>query len=205
MSNTNQSDSISAEEIVAQSDTGARVLDGGIGKFVATIAFIWSLFQLYVASNIPFIVTEFTGINVVFNNAEARQIHLAFGLILASLAYPLFKKSPRKFVPWYDWILIGLGILSCVYLLVLRNEIATRAGLPTTGDLVISTIGLVMLGISVFRSLGLPLVVVASVLFSMYSLEISHLYQMRFNGKVHHTVRQCGIIGCNLKVFLVLR
>ena len=163
MSNTNQSDSISAEEIVAQSDTGARVLDGGIGKFVATIAFIWSLFQLYVASNIPFIVTEFTGINVVFNNAEARQIHLAFGLTLASLAYPLFKSSPRKFVPWYDWILIGLGILSCFYLLVLRNEIATRAGLPTTGDLVISSIGLVMLGISVFRSLGLPLVVVASV------------------------------------------
>ena len=163
MSNSSQSESMSAEEIVAQSDTGARVLEGGIGKLIATIAFIWSLFQLYVASNIPYILTEFTGINVVFNNAEARQIHLAFGLTLASLAYPLLKRSPRNYIPWYDWVLIGLGIVSCFYLLVLRNEIATRAGLPTSGDLIISTIGLVSLGIAVFRSLGLPLVIVASV------------------------------------------
>ena len=163
MSNTSQTETISAEEIVAQTETGARTIQGGIGKLIVTIAFIWSLFQLYVSSNIPYILAEFTGINVVFNNAEARQIHLAFGLTLATLAYPLFKKSPRSRIPWYDWILIGLGIVSCFYLLILRNEIATRAGLPTTADLVISTIGLIALAISVFRSLGLPLVIVASV------------------------------------------
>ena len=163
MSNSQQTDVSSAQDMVIQTEIGARTMTGGLGKFIATLAFIWSLFQLYVSSNVPYIIAEFTGFNVVFNNAEARQIHLAFGLTLASLAYPLFKKSPRHLIPWYDWILVGLGIISCFYLLIFRNEIATRAGLPTTADLVISTIGLLTLAIAVFRSLGLPLVVVASV------------------------------------------
>ena len=38
-----------------------------------------------------------------------------------------------------------------------------RAGLPTTGDLVASTIGLLVLAVAVYRTLGLPLLIVASV------------------------------------------
>ena len=59
------------------------------------------------------------------------------------------------------WLLPG--VVCCLYIVVLRNEIAVRAGLPTTGDLVASTIGMLVLGITVYRSLGLPLLIVASV------------------------------------------
>ncbi len=154
---------VDVDLMVAEVESGARSAVGFAGKFILGLAFVWSLFQLYIASTIPFFLTETLGINVVFNNQEARQIHLAFALALASLAYPLFKRSSRTSVPAYDWVLAAVGAASCLYLLYFKNDIADRAGLPTTADLVFSTLGMLSLGIAVFRSLGLPLVIVASV------------------------------------------
>jgi TRAP transporter 4TM/12TM fusion protein len=154
---------VDVDLMVAEVESGARSAVGFAGKFILGLAFVWSLFQLYIASTIPFILTETLGINLVFNNQEARQIHLAFALALASLAYPLFKRSSRTSVPAYDWVLAIIGAASCLYLLYFKNDIADRAGLPTTADLVFSTLGMLSLGIAVFRSLGLPLVIVASV------------------------------------------
>lgn len=154
---------VDVDEFIAQSDTGARNPDGFLGQLISGIALVWALFQLYIASDLPFLLTDLTGLNVIFNNTEARIVHLAFGLCLASLAFPLFKWSPRRSIPWYDWALAGLGIASCLYLLAYKEAIADRAGLPTQGDLIISTIGMAMLAIAVYRALGLPLVIVASV------------------------------------------
>ena len=50
---------------------------------IAGTALVWSLFQLWFASPIPFMV----GFGV-FNDTEARSIHLAFALFLAFAAYP---------------------------------------------------------------------------------------------------------------------
>ncbi|MBI1384313.1 MAG: TRAP transporter fused permease subunit [Rhizobiales bacterium] len=152
-----------AERIASEVDTGGREPRGLTRSVILVLAFVWSLFQLYIASAVPFWLSEATGLNVVFNNQEARQIHLAFALVLAMLAYPLFRSSPRQHVPWYDWLLAAAGALSCLYLFVLREEIGRRAGLPTTADLAISTIGMISIAIAVFRSLGLPLVIVAGV------------------------------------------
>ena len=66
--------------------------------------------------------------------------------------------------------------MACLYIVVLRNEIAVRAGLPTTGDLVISTIGMLILGLTVYRALGLPLVIVASVF--VFYVFFGHLHIM---------------------------
>jgi TRAP transporter 4TM/12TM fusion protein len=154
------------DDIVASVDTGARNPSGGVGKFIAGTAFVWALFQLYIASNLPFWLTDVTGIPLVVTNSNARLIHLAFGLFLAALAFPLFKKSPKNTIPWYDWLLGLIGVACCLYIVVLRNEIAVRAGLPTQGDLIASTIGMVILGVTVYRALGLPLLIVASVFVS---------------------------------------
>ena len=144
-------------------DTGGRNPTGWEGRLITWVAFIWALFQLYFASNLPFWLTDVTGISVIVTNSNARLIHLAFGFFLATLAFPLFKSSPKNRIPWYDWVLATAGVVCCLYIVVLRNEIAVRAGLPTTGDLVASTIGMLILGITVYRSLGLPLLIVASV------------------------------------------
>ncbi|MCZ6472363.1 MAG: C4-dicarboxylate ABC transporter, partial [SAR324 cluster bacterium] len=152
-----------AGDIVAQVDTGARNPAGWQGRFILYVAFAWAVFQLYIASNVPFFLTDVTGIGLIVTDSNARLIHLAFAAFLAALAFPLLKKSPRDTIPWYDWVLGVLAVISCLYIMVFRDSIAVRAGLPTTADLVISTIGMVILAISVYRSLGLPLLVISSV------------------------------------------
>ena len=152
------------EDLVAQVDTGGRAPTGKVAQFIGWTAFAWALFQLYIASNLPFWLSDVTGLGFwVVTNSDARLYHLAFGFFLAALAFPLFKSSPRDRIPWYDWVLAVVGVACCLYIVVLRNEIAVRAGLPTQGDLIASTVGMLVLGVTVYRALGLPLLIVASV------------------------------------------
>jgi TRAP transporter 4TM/12TM fusion protein len=161
-----------AEDLVAQTDTGARDPSGFVGKVLIGLCIVWSLFQIYIASELPFILQEYVtpllktvGLDVrfVLGSVKSRRVHLAFAMILAALAYPLFKNSPRKRVPGYDWGLAALGIIVSLYAVVLQDQIAVRSGLPTNMDMVISAVGLIVLMICTFRSLGLPLVIVVSV------------------------------------------
>ena len=71
------------DELVASSDTGGRSATGKVGVFLTCVALAWSLFQLWIASPIPFIVGW-----GVFNDTEARSIHLAFAIFLAFAAFP---------------------------------------------------------------------------------------------------------------------
>ena len=151
------------DDLVAQVDTGSRNPEGWQGRFIIALAFVWALFQLYISSNIPFWLTDVTGLNVIVNTDQARFIHLAFATFLAALAFPLFKSSPRHAIPWYDWTLAALGAASCLYLLVFKDDIAVRAGVPGPSDLIAASVGMIVLGTAVYRALGLPLVVVASV------------------------------------------
>ena len=112
------------DDLVAQVDTGARNPENWQGKVIVSVAFIWAIFQLYIASNLPFYLTEVTGVSVIVTNSNARLIHLAFALFLASLAFPLFKTSPRRSIPWYDWLLAALGVMTCLYIVYFRTEIA---------------------------------------------------------------------------------
>jgi len=150
-------------ESFAAIDTGGRNPLGGVGFFIAFLAFSWSAFQLYVSSFIPFWLADNYGINLIFNGSEVRVIHLAFAIALACLSYPLFANSSRTRVPAYDWLLALAGALCCLYLVFFKDSIAMRAGLPTTADMAISAFGLIFLAIAVYRSLGLPMLIVASV------------------------------------------
>ncbi|MBX2806727.1 MAG: TRAP transporter permease, partial [Hyphomicrobiales bacterium] len=151
------------DDMVASVDTGGRTPQGWQNTVIMSIAFIWALFQLYIASNLPFWITLELGIRAIVTDSDARLIHLAFGLVLAALAFPLLRNSPRNHIPWYDWGLAALGIIVCFYGVIFRNDIATRAGLPTEMDLIISITGMIVLGVAVYRALGLPLLIVASV------------------------------------------
>ena len=147
--------SAGAADLVAETDTGARAPEGWQGRLITGLCFVWALFQLYIASDLPF------RIGLVVTSSDARLIHLAFALTLAAFAFPLSRRAPHDRIPWYDWALAATGIVSCLYIVVLRDAIATRAGLPTTGDLVISTLGMATLALATYRALGLPLVIVA--------------------------------------------
>ncbi|MEM7651771.1 MAG: TRAP transporter permease [Pseudomonadota bacterium] len=211
MSETKANASVSdAEAIVAAADTGARNPAGWQGKAIIWTCIIWSLFQLYIASKIPGVLAQFTGLNDFANVvAQARFIHLAFAIALATFAFPLLKSSPRDKVPYYDWILMLLGISSCLYLIFFRFEIAERPGLWSTSDIVMSCIGLAVLLISVYRSLGLPLVIIATLFlcFAFFGGEIQWAREITNYGGAslskalgHYWMQTEGVFGVALGV-----
>ncbi len=151
----------SAEDMVAEADTGARNAGPFAAKLIFALCIAWSLFQLYIASKVPGVLAQITGVSIFANIvAQARFVHLAFAIVLATLAFPMF--GHRNKIPWYDWAFVILGTAACLYLVVFRFEIADRPGLWSTSDIVMSAIGMVVLMVAVFRSLGLPLVIIAS-------------------------------------------
>ena len=85
-----------ADDLVAQVETGARSPAGWQGKMIPVVAFVWACFHLYIGSNLPFDLTDWTGISLVVTDSNARLAHLAFASFLAALAFPLFKSSPRN-------------------------------------------------------------------------------------------------------------
>ena len=42
------------QEMIAATDTGARSPAGGVGKLIIATAFSWSVFQLWIASPLPY-------------------------------------------------------------------------------------------------------------------------------------------------------
>ncbi|SFS82913.1 TRAP transporter, 4TM/12TM fusion protein [Sulfitobacter marinus] len=122
------------DELVASSDTGGRSATGGVGFFLAMIALAWSLFQLWIASPIPFIVGW-----GVFNDTETRSIHLAFALFLGITAFPAARTKVQ----------LGLGLIVPIVLAYLFM-VAAKDGTPTWW------IPLVALGVVATVLLGSP-------------------------------------------------
>ncbi|MGF0336080.1 TRAP transporter permease [Ectopseudomonas toyotomiensis] len=154
---------LSTEELIAQ-DVGARTPVGPMAQVITGLALLWSLFQLWIASPLPFIF----GVGVL-NDTQTRAIHLAFALLLAFLAYPAFKRSPRDRVPLMDIALGLVAAASAAYLFIFYQQLAMRPGSLTTGDLVTACIGIPLLLEATRRALGPPLAIIALV-FLIYSL-----------------------------------
>ena len=85
------------DELVASSDTGGRSPSPAISKLITWTAIVWSLFQLWIASPLPFMLRF-----GVFNDTEARSFHLAFALFLAFLAYPAARSTVQ--------LILGVGV-----------------------------------------------------------------------------------------------
>ncbi|KJE36008.1 C4-dicarboxylate ABC transporter [Thalassospira sp. HJ] len=146
------------QDLIAENDTGARQPSGLTAKILLWLAVSWSLFQLWLASPLPFIFNF-----GVLNSTEARSIHLAFAIFLAFMAYPAFKNSPRSYIPILDWVLALIGAFCAAYIYIFYRDLSDRPGLPITADLVAAGVGLVMLLEATRRALGPPLMIVAMV------------------------------------------
>ncbi len=147
-------------DLVASADTGGRSPVGPVGTFLAGVALVWSLFQLWIASPLPFMVTD---IIAVLNDTQTRSIHLAFAIFLSFTAFPALKRSPRDRIPAQDWVFALVGAFCAGYLYLFYVELSQRPGLPNTVDLWVSGIGMLLLLEATRRALGPPLMVVAMV------------------------------------------
>ena len=93
------------DKVVEETEGRARILKGWQLKFVALIAFLWSLFQLWYASPLPYIV----GFGVLID-VPARAIHLGFGLFLVFLSFPFLRKNRLFQFGITDVLLSVLGL-----------------------------------------------------------------------------------------------
>ncbi|MBD1140880.1 TRAP transporter permease [Pelagibacterales bacterium SAG-MED39] len=140
-----------------------RNLTGFHLKVVATIAIIWSLFQLWYASPFPFLFNF-----GMFKGLPARAIHLGFALCLAFLIYPI---SKRKKISVIDIIISFLGTFSCLYIYFFYDQLVDRGGvllsinigenLNLPIELIIGSCGILILLEATRRAIGLPLVIIA--------------------------------------------
>ncbi|MGM0520748.1 MAG: TRAP transporter permease [Pseudomonadota bacterium] len=155
---------VDLEDMVASTDSGSRKPAGMPGKLLVSIAAAWSLFQLWIASPVPFML----GFGV-FSATESRSIHLAFALFLAYMAYPALKRSPRDRIPIQDWVLAAVAAFCGAYMFMFYEQLSQRPGAPILQDVIIGVVGILLLLEATRRALGPPLMIVASV-FLLYSL-----------------------------------
>ena len=147
-----------------QSESGGRVTTGPAAVILFVVPLLWSLFQLWIASPLPYVFNF-----AVFNSTEARSIHLAFATFLSFTAFPMMRGKDLDHVPVYDWILALAAAFAASYIYMFYTQLSSRPGAPNMQDMVVALGGLVLLLEATRRSLGLPLTVVAGV-FIFYSL-----------------------------------
>ena len=189
------------QEMVAQADSGARAPEGLPGKLLWGVALCWALFQLWYASPLPFMF-DFG----VFNDTQARAIHLSFAVFLAYTAFPAFKRSSRTVVPWHDWLFALVAAFAASYLVIFHSELADRAGAPITMDIVVAVSGMVLLLEATRRALGPPLMVVAGI-FLLYTFAgpympevIAHKGASLNKAMSHQWLTSEGVFGVALGV-----
>ncbi len=151
-----------AEDFLA-SEMGSRDLQGSLGSFIVIVLIAWSIFQLWYASPLPFMLNFAT-----FNEDQAKFIHLSFALFLTFTLFPFSKSSMAKKVTVIDIVMGVIAASTAMYLLLNRDALVERVGLPTSQDVAIAVVGMVLLLEATRRSLGLPLVIV-SVVFLLFT------------------------------------
>ncbi len=150
-------------------------------KLVAGIAICWSLFQLWYASPLPFILDFGKIIDV-----PARSLHLAFGLALCFLAYPAFKARRDEEISVYDYIFVVIGLITTLYIFFSYEALVHRQGIMATVkffgftvpyEVILGSLGIILLLEATRRAIGIPLVAIALIflLFSIFGQSMPDL------------------------------
>ncbi len=117
--------------------------------FFSILAISYAIFHLYITFNpLPTLLQ--------------RNFHLMFGLGMVFLLYPTFKAQDRRKIPFYDWMLFGLTIASCIYLFTVYQDIVTvRGGVANTADILMAILTVVLVFEAARRVTGWVLPILA--------------------------------------------
>ncbi len=158
-----QNTSIKIKTKIQEDLSPTRNITGIHLKIVATIAIIWSLFQLWYASPFPF------WFNIgMFKGLPARAIHLGFALLLAFLIFPY---SRGKKISAIDILISIIAAFCCLYIYFFYDQLVDRGGillkinltedLTIPVELIIGICGILILLEATRRVIGIPLVIIA--------------------------------------------
>ncbi|MCU7906046.1 MAG: TRAP transporter permease [Candidatus Thiodiazotropha sp. (ex Epidulcina cf. delphinae)] len=142
-------------ELIEAVEYGGRRPGGWTRRVLLGTALGWALFQLWVASPLPFSLGF-----AVFNDTEIRSIHLAFAIFLAYLSFPR-RRGISHTIPLSDWVSALSAAFCAAYLFLFYEALADRSGAPTTLDVVVAAAGVLLLLEATRRALGWPLTVIA--------------------------------------------
>lgn len=131
-----------------------RKLTGNWATILRWFAIAFSAFQFYTA-----------GFGVLPAQIQ-RSMHLFFALVMIFLLYPCHKKMSRSSIHGLDLLLAGIAATSMLYITVNYQSLMFRAGIPTTVDLVLGVIAMVLVLEAARRIVGMPIVIIAMIFIS---------------------------------------
>jgi TRAP transporter 4TM/12TM fusion protein len=134
-----------------------RTLSGIALKVVIAAALLFSTYQLVVAGFHP------------WSSLVIRSVHVGFLLLLTFLMYPALKSGKLTSIVWYDWLLAATGFGLSFYHWIFEADLIQRSGDPTTLDLAVGAIMIVLVFEATRRILGLALPIVCGT-FLLYGL-----------------------------------
>jgi TRAP transporter 4TM/12TM fusion protein len=140
------------QKAVEKEETPKRILRGFWMYSMRAIAIAMALFHIYTAG---------TGAWVLQNT-----VHLMFAFLLIFITYPPRKRSPnRNVVQIWDVVLTVLGLIGNVYYMLNLNRILYDLGYlsPTTLDLILGGIMVILVLEAARRTVGLALPILATI------------------------------------------
>ncbi|WP_336363316.1 TRAP transporter permease [Halalkalicoccus salilacus] len=156
---TTTTDANATDGLTDADENRGRNLRGNTRLLALTVAVLAGLYHIFIAG---------FGTPGAFIN---RSIHLTAVLILALLYFPA-RAADADRVPWYDWLLIAVGVPSTLYLayIVRFGTLAQRSGSPLPRDLVFGAIAILVVLEITRRATGraLPIIGLAFLLYAYY-------------------------------------
>lgn len=129
--------------------------------FVFIIAIAYSAYHLWLQFN-------------PMPTLQQRSIHVAVGLALIFVLFPMTKNKSKSNVPIYDWLFFILSIFTAVYILIEYTEIVNvRSGIPNNVDIAVGILA-VLLVLEATRRVTGPILPIVALVFLSYPF-FSHM------------------------------
>ncbi len=137
-----------------------KFVDKWVDKLVYVLCLFFTIYHLAFASGLRFLQMV---------NIKHHAIHVGLVLMIGFLLYPAFKKSSRKKVAWYDWVLFALSAVMPVYVFIRYPVFISTGFQGETIDIIMGTL-LVLLVLECSRRLSGPALTILSIIFMAYGL-----------------------------------
>ena len=167
-------------------EANVRIYKGKTRRIVRLLFVLFSLYAVF----------------LLFYPGEIRMERASFvGMIvtLVFINFPITRNQPKKvnFIPWYDIILMVLGIVAYLYFVINYRTIINRGIKLTPLEVWLGVIGILVTLEACRRAVGLPIVIVASI-FIVYAMTQKSLRMNVYN--LFYTAD--GIIGTPIRACL---
>ncbi len=159
---------VSAEEVAKQEaflekhEKAARTRKFGspvLNKGLSLFCFLFTVYHLVIASGL-----------VSIQNLKHHAIHVGLILILSFVLYPAWEKASRKRIAWYDYIFTLVAIAEPIYVFARHEAFISTGFKPSTLDLIMGTLLVILVLESTRRISGaaLPVLCIIFLLYGMF-------------------------------------